>query len=220
MGALWNDPFRMLLVISLVALVGWIVAHSGAQGASASRARAGDVDQGDSTGIFVSVDDDSPFGLPFDEIELDVDPADAVPVASPPGSPGPARATPSGRGATGAGDAGGTTRQPSTDRGGTSLPPGGTTTTETGTSPATDGTSPGGNGNGTGNGNGNGANPVPPVVPPGQVGTPGTPASPGIPGVDLPLPAVPGPGGTSSGHGVGGSVPEAPLLAPLAPLLG
>ncbi len=194
--AVWGDPFRLVLVVSLVALVAWVAVHSGAQGATTSRVRTGDVDPGETSSIVLSVADDSPFDLPLDNVEF------APRVSTIEASSDTASRTGSaGRAATGQG---GSERTTSGTGGRTTSPPAGTGgTDDSGTAPAPDpgpATTPGNDG-------GVGA-----VVNPGGTGAPGNSGTPGTPAVELPVPALPVTPGAPLGGGGPSLVPDAPLL--------
>lgn len=184
MRACWNDPFRLVLAISLLALAGWIIVQSGGPDEASSRVRADDVDLTDASPIFVTFDDATPFDMPIDE-------TDGV-IATRPGSARTTRPTSSRRTAStrGPNRSSGTSRPPTTDGGSTTPPP--STGGGTGTAPTT-----GGNGEA---GAGSGPAAHPPATAPDNPASAGRPA---VPAVDQVLPALPDPNlGTSTLHRV------------------
>lgn len=196
----WNDPFRLLLAISLVVLVAWIVVQSGAQEA-ATRTRTIDIDPGDAASI-VAYDDSTLFDMPVVEpLRDDGDGAapTPAPVASPAATGGSRGGSRSGSRQPATGGATATTPQPPSTGGGATTAP--VTGGETQTGP------------------GNGPAPQAPIVSPGTPGTAGTPGLPGTdnlpgaPAVELPVPTLPGSSGATGQGGGAGVTGDAIQLA-------
>lgn len=185
----WNDPFRLVLVCSIVALVAWVAVHAASQAPAPKRTRTGDVDPGQSGSILVSAGDTFSFDSPLEQLERDVAAATSE-VRTSSGRAAAATGARSGSSTATAGS-GGSARQPVTTGGGATRP-----TTDAGGSgpapaPATGGTDQAPTGAAPSPGQSTTHDQPDHPGPPDHPVVTGPGATSGLPSVDLPLPARP-----------------------------